>query len=344
MKHKVEWGIIGLGNIAFEFAKSFQYSKNANLLAVASNSDEKLNFFKEKFNIKTPNLYNDYEKLLENENIDIVYIALPNSLHFEWILKALEKNKNILIEKPAFINPKDAEIILNHPNFKNILFSEGYMYRYHPQIIELIQIIKSNMIGKLISMKSNFGINLIYKKKFFIFKREKLDKNLRIFNKKLGGGVIFDLGCYTTSMSLMIASLIDYIDVKNFKFSEVNTKYLHSDIDVQSSAKINFDNKFISDIEVSFTNNLGNKTVITGDEGEVSLKSSWGTENSKITISGKVNNEIEFKDCKKIYSLEIDHVSKDILTKNKETSFPGASQKEILLNTIILENWINGQK
>ena len=136
------------------------------------------------------------------------------------------------------------------------------MYRYHPQIIELIQIIKSNMIGKLISMKSNFGINLIYKKKFFIFKREKLDKNLRIFNKKLGGGVIFDLGCYTTSMSLMIASLIDYIDVKNFKFSEVNTKYLHSDIDVQSSAKINFDNKFISDIEVSFTNNLGNKTVI----------------------------------------------------------------------------------
>ena len=71
----------------------FIYSNNANLLAVASNSDEKLNFFKENFNIKNPNLYNDYEKLLENENIDIVYIALPNSLHFEWALKALEKKK-----------------------------------------------------------------------------------------------------------------------------------------------------------------------------------------------------------------------------------------------------------
>ena len=106
MKHIVKWGIIGLGNIAFEFAKSFYNSDNADLIAVASTSNEKLIKFKQNFNIEKENLYDSYQKLLENEDIDIVYIALPNSFHFEWILKALEKNKNILVEKPALFHLK----------------------------------------------------------------------------------------------------------------------------------------------------------------------------------------------------------------------------------------------
>ena len=171
MKHTVKWGIIGLGNIAFEFAKSFYNSDNANLIAVASSSNEKLIHFKQKFNIKKENLYNSYQKLLENEDIDIVYIALPNSFHFEWILKSIEKNKNILVEKPAFVSLKEAEMIFNHKNFKNIFFGEGYMYRYHPQINETIKIINSSLIGKLISMETNFGINLINKKIFLVLKR-----------------------------------------------------------------------------------------------------------------------------------------------------------------------------
>ena len=163
MKHIVKWGIIGLGNIAFEFAKSFYNSDNADLIAVASTSNEKLIKFKQNFNIEKENLYNSYQKLLENEDIDIVYIALPNSFHFEWILKAIEKNKNILVEKPAFVSLKEAEIIFNHKNLKNIFFGEGYMYRYNPQISEMIKIIKSSEIGKLISMESNFGIKFIKK-------------------------------------------------------------------------------------------------------------------------------------------------------------------------------------
>ena len=172
MKHTVNWGIIGLGNIALEFAKSFYNVDNADIIAVASTSQKKLTEFKQEFQIKKENLYDNYEKLIEDENIDIIYIALPNSFHFEWVLKAIEKNKNILIEKPAFLNLKNAKMIFNHQNFKNIFFSEGFMYRYHPQITEVAKIISSNIIGKLISMESNFGINLIYKKSFFGLKKK----------------------------------------------------------------------------------------------------------------------------------------------------------------------------
>ena len=93
MKHIVKWGIIGLGNIAFEFAKAFYNADNAKLIAVASKSNEKLIKFKENFKLDNENLYDNYEKILDNEEIDIYYIALPNSLHFEWAMKLIEKKK-----------------------------------------------------------------------------------------------------------------------------------------------------------------------------------------------------------------------------------------------------------
>ena len=172
MKHTVNWGIIGLGNIALEFAKSFNNVDNADLIAVASTTHQKLTKFKQEFNIKKENLYNNYEKLIENKNIDIIYIALPNTFHFDWVLKNVEKKRNILVEKPAFLSLREANLIFNHRNFKNIFFNEGFMYRYHPQILEVIKIIKSEILGKTVSMKSNFGINLIKTKFFGLIKKK----------------------------------------------------------------------------------------------------------------------------------------------------------------------------
>ena len=93
MKHIVKWGIVGLGNIAFEFAKAFRNADNAELLAIASKTNTKINRFKNEFKLKDENIYSDYESILNNKNIDIFYIALPNNLHFEWVLKAIEKKK-----------------------------------------------------------------------------------------------------------------------------------------------------------------------------------------------------------------------------------------------------------
>ena len=342
MKHTVKWGIIGLGNIAYEFAKSFYNVNNAQLIAVASNSKEKLLKFKENFNIKKENLYNIYNEILEDKNIDIIYIALPNSLHFEWMQKAIEKKKRILIEKPAFVSLKQAELIFNHKNFKDVFVSEGFMYKYHPQITEIIKILKKGDIGKPYKMETNFGMNLIYQKNFLGIKKKKLDKKKRIFNKQLDGGVILDIGCYTTSMSLMIASLIRNIDASNFKLIDINTKYLDKNIDVHSSAKINFDDKFTSNITASFIKEVGSNTIIYCENNNILIENSWVSEKSKIKIQGKINKEIKFESSKNTYSLEIENISKDIIDNKTEASFPGASKRDILLNTKIIDKWING--
>ena len=341
MNQIVKWGIIGLGNIAYEFAKAFNVSDNGQLIALASKSKEKLDEFSKAFNVKKENLFNNYNEIIDNNNIDIFYIALTNNLHFDLILKLLKKKRNILVEKPAFLTVKEAEIVFNKKNFENVFFSEGYMYMYHPQIIEVINNIKSGQIGSLIEMETNFGSNLIYKKNVFGFEKNKFDTKKRIFNKELGGGAILDLGCYTTSMSLMIASLKENINVSNFKVENIKTDYLTKDIDVNSSARIVFDNKFHSIIKTSFTKEIGNKTTITGDQGRIVIEESWNPNTSMLKILGKKNKLKEFKEIKSIYALEIDNISKDIIENKTQSSFPGISKKNILLNSKIITDWIN---
>ena len=94
------------------------------------------------------------------------------------------------------------------------------MYRHDTQIKKVIELIKNNEIGKPLSMESSFGVNILTKKKFYFFQKEKkIDKNSRQFNNQLGGGCILDLGCYPTSLTLLICSLVKNIDCNKFKIT-----------------------------------------------------------------------------------------------------------------------------
>ena len=170
---KINWGIIGLGAIAQKFSEAFAYSKNSKLLAVSSYNYQKLENFKKKFNIEEKFLFKDYKDLLNCKDIDIIYIALPNSLHFHWAIEGIKNNKNILVEKPATLNFDEAKNIEQSLLNKDLFFGEAFMYRYHPQIKYVLDVIKSNEIGNLESMESTFGINLLTKKKLFFFEKKK---------------------------------------------------------------------------------------------------------------------------------------------------------------------------
>ncbi len=341
MSRIVNWGILGLGNIAYEFAKSFYNTNNSKLIAVASRSNDKLNIFKKEFNISNEYLFTDYEKLINNKDVDVVYIALPNTLHYQWILKILDAKKNIFVEKPSFIKFDECKIVFEHKNFKEIFFGEGFMYRYHPQLLKVTEIIRNKEIGNIVSMKSDFGKNLIYKKNFFGFLKKKIDKKKRYFNKQLGGGVIFDQGCYPLSMSIFIASLIENINYENFVIKGIEKDYEFGDLDIQSSINIIFDKRFTSHISTSFKNDFGNKTILSGDKGEIVIKNSWNPDVGEIEVLSNNKKKYNFKNTKSIYSLEIEHTSNDILNNKKEASFPGINKKEIFINSKLMNEWVN---
>ena len=101
---KINWGIIGLGEIAEKFSRGFSDANNANLLAISSKDDNKLENFRQQFDLEKKFTFKNYNDLINCSEVDIVYIALPNSLHYELILRCIENNKNILVEKPATLN------------------------------------------------------------------------------------------------------------------------------------------------------------------------------------------------------------------------------------------------
>ena len=343
---QVRWGIIGLGNIALKFSEGFQYTKNAKLFAISSRSESKLMTFKNKFKIDDNYCFSNYENLLECKDLDIIYIALPHSLHYRWVMKSIEKGKNILVEKPATLNFSQMENIKNNLKNKNIFFSEALMYRYHPQISKVIDLVKNKVIGNLVSMESFFGFDAIRKKKIFGIKLNKLKKkpnrNNRLYNKELGGGAILDLGCYPVSFSILIASLISKFDFIKTKVLNKKKEIGPTGVDMNSFAELDFENNFRSTIGVSFTQNLGNKTKIIGTKGELILEDTWSPTNiSSIQINGENKKVIEIKCHNNIYSYEIDILSRCILENKKEPNFPGMTINETLENMRILDEWLN---
>ena len=341
---QVNWGIIGLGAVASQFAKSFKFTNNAKLLGIASKNFDKLNKFKEEFSIENNYCFKDYESLLENNEIDIVYIALPTSLHKEWIIKGLSKKKKILIEKPVTLNSSEIiNIKKNYFNKENFL-TEGFMYLYHPQIKKILEIINSGEIGKLISMESNFGQDILTKKKIFGFKKKKkLNPENRLYNKKLGGGAILDLGCYPVSFCALIASLISNIDYDKVEVFNKKKEIGSTGVDIDSYMEIKFENGFTAIVAASFTKNLGKKTKILGSKGELIIEDTWTAQPAKIFIK-KDNEEkiiININSNENIYVYEIEDLSKCILDNKTEVDFPGLRIDDMVGNMKIIDKWLD---
>ena len=339
----INWGILGLGDIAHTFSKGFEDTSNAKLLAVASKDFEKLNKFKDKFNVENKFLFNDYEDLIKCNEVDIIYIALPNFLHHHWALKSIRNKKHTLVEKPVTLNLKEIENIKKNLNGEKIFFGEAFMYRYHPQIETILDIIKNNDIGNLLNMKSQFGTNLLSKKKFWFFnKKKKIDPNSRLFSKKLGGGCILDLGCYPSSFSLLISSLVSNKDKLEIKLSNIFREMGETNVDVDCYAKIIFGDNFFSEIYASFKKDLGRKTEIHGEKGSMVINDSWFGSKSIIKKDYKGEQVININNKKKnIYSYQIENISKVILSNLYKPKFPGISLNESIMNMKIIEDWQN---
>ena len=293
--------------------------------------------FQERFSINKEYCFHNYQDLLNCDDIDIIYIALPNSMHKEWILKSIMNKKNILVEKPAFINLAETESMKKKVIDNNIFFSEGFMYRYTPQTLKVIELIKNDVITK-----DPFELNLLTKKNIFGFtKKKKINKKNRLFSKKLGGGAILDLGCYPVSFSILIASMISKINYDQIKVLEKSKETNSLDVDIDSYAKLEFENGFVSKVGASFSKNLGTETIINGSDGTMKIMNPWQAEPPIIILEGKIDKIIKDRNINNIFSYEIDALSKDILESRLSLTSSLPTVDYIGAVTKILDEWLN---
>jgi predicted dehydrogenase len=185
---KVKWGIISTADIGLKkVIPALQASAHCEVIAIASRSLEKAENAAKLLDI--PRAYDSYEALLEDADIDAVYISLPNHLHVPLTLKALQANKHVLCEKPVGLSVNEAlqlaEACKQKPHLKVM---EAFMYRFHPQWLLVKKLIEDGTIGTLKSIHSTFS--------FYN------DDANNIRNKKeMGGGSLMDIGCYCISLS-----------------------------------------------------------------------------------------------------------------------------------------------
>ena len=155
---KLAWGIIGTGNIAHKFANGAVASATGALLAVASRTQTSADRFGDEFGI--PRRYDSYEALLADPDVQAVYVSLPNHLHVEWSVRCAEAGKHVLCEKPMALNAAQAELAFAAARKNDVFFMEAFMYRCHPQIAKLVELLKAGIVGDVRIIESYFAYNM----------------------------------------------------------------------------------------------------------------------------------------------------------------------------------------
>ena len=303
----INWGVIGLGNMAQKFASSITETKNSKLTGIASLNKKRLKSFQETFNITDNNVYNNYDDLISSKKIDAIYIATLNNTHLEIIKKSAENKKDILCEKPITLNYDEAKIAYSNINKYNINFYEAFAYRTHPLTTEIKKIIDKNEIGEIISIESSFG-----------FKVKKIKPDSRLFSKKLGGGCILDVGCYPMSILNLL-----FNEKNHYNFSNVEGSFCSTNVEDHAKAEITINDKVKCFINVSFRENLDNKVLIKGTKGFLTINNPWLPEkNSTLDINVGdtfykkfVNSDLS------IYANQIQNISENFIKKRKNSEF-----------------------
>lgn len=217
---KVKWGIIGTANIArWGMIPGMKKASNCELYAIAGRSEEKARDYKEKYGFEKA--YGSYDDLLKDDEVQAVYIPLPNNLHKEWVIKALKAGKHVLCEKPMAMNANDSREMYAAAKESGKLLMEAYAYLHSPYVKSLKETVDSGLIGDVDYIDTAF-VTQGYK------------EDIRL-HKENGGGAMYDLGCYCTTM---ILSLID----SEPEFVKARAEFSDLSVDSMTAGLIRFKN------------------------------------------------------------------------------------------------------
>ncbi len=187
----VRWGVLSTANIGRAAVNpAIQASANGRLVAVASRDAERARAFARDAGI--PRHHGSYEALLDDDEVDAVYIPLPNALHREWVVRAARRGKHVLCEKPLALDARECREMGAAAEEAGVLLMEAFMYRFHPRTQRLLSRVRGGDLGAVRSIRSTFTFRLTR------------PDNIRL-DPDLGGGALMDVGCYCVNASRTVA-------------------------------------------------------------------------------------------------------------------------------------------
>lgn len=307
----IKWGVMGTASIAEGcIIPAMANVDDCELYAIAGRDETKTKKFKERFCFKK--FYIGYDALLEDSEIQAVYIPLPNNMHYEWVIKALKAGKHVLCEKPLALNAEEARLMYKTAEENDVILAEAFAYLHSPYIKALKNDIQSKIIGDIEYIETAF-LTQGYK------------DNIRLY-KELGGGAVYDLGGYCISMILsLLDSPVSYIKAS----AEKN----ENDVDIFTSGILRFNNGTRASFNVAMvfgaeSNSRFDRLYIHGTNGYIRSDVEYNQAGElKYTIisDGKCIERVI--KAKNNYSLELEQMNRVILGREPQLITPEFSIK-----------------
>ncbi len=294
---RINWGIIGLGGIAHEFAMGLKNSEHSHLYGVASRSIETAKEFSH--NYEADVYYGSYKELVQDPNIDIIYIATPHVFHKENTILCLNAGKHVLCEKPFTLSSVDAKEMVALAKKKNLFLMEAMWSRFFPLMEKIREILDQKLIGDIVSIDAEFGFKATF------------DHESRLFNKELGGGALFDIGIYLISLAHMVLGVPERI--------EAGADIGVTDIDESCTMILRYPNNAIARLGCTITEERDDEAKIVGTTGSITLcRHFWKPERMIVEIDGKGIEEHLFDIDGNGYNYEAEAVSEALLNGETE--------------------------
>jgi predicted dehydrogenase len=314
----MNWGVLSTARIGRDWViPAIQHSSNGQVTSIASRDENKARKISSSLGI--PNHYGDYQKLLESDELDIVYIPLPNSMHHEWTILAAESGKHVLCEKPLALNAREAEEMISACRKAGVWLLEGFMYRHYLHIAKLREMLESGRIGNVSVARIEFTFRL----------DDPSDIRLQ---KQLGGGALYDLGCYCVDFS----RLIFHSEPDKVK---AIAHYTEDGVDNTLTGMMRFQNGQISLFDCGFQTIQRSLVDLLGEKGTLTLMAAFEP-GFQPAIMLRTEARSESFQCEKSdpYRLMAEHFVESIQSDKAPAHTPDDSLKNMRLIDALYES------
>jgi D-xylose 1-dehydrogenase (NADP+, D-xylono-1,5-lactone-forming) len=248
----VRWGILSTARVAGALLEAARGTDAAEVVAVASRARRRAEALAEAWGIERA--YGAYDELLADPDLDGVYVALPNSMHVEWSIRALEAGRHVLCEKPLARRAGDAEAAFDAADRRGLVLMEGLMFRHHPQTARLAELVRGGAVGRLRDLRASFSFTVA-------------DRGDVRLQPGLDGGALMDVGCYCVSASRLLAGEPGLVEGRAVEGG--------GGVDVRFEGALHLPEGVASRFEVALDLPSRHHLEAVGEEGSLRLADPW---------------------------------------------------------------------
>lgn len=302
MTDVIRWGFIGLGSIARRFGSGFAYAPTAEIYAVASRSQDKADAFGAEFGASK--CYGSYEALVNDPDVDVVYIGTPHNFHLAQTLLALDAGKPVLCEKPFAVNAGEAEIMIERAREKGLFLMDAFWTRFFPGMFKLRDLLAEKAIGDVMLVNADFG-----------YRTPAINPESRHFSPQLAGGALLDVGSYCVQLASMVygrqpSEIVSHVALGRTGVDELSVSvFKYSDYEMAT-------------ITTAIRLNTPQEVRIVGTEGYIAIPRWWHPNELTIVRQGQAAETLHFDVPGEGFQFEVEAVSAYIRA--------GATESEIM--------------